>query len=428
MAGYYANLTAGLRRIGLETDFVTCTNHPFQYGGETVEPHALKMMKSFDERRRRYGRLTPLRLLFAMLSEVCRFAWFMTAITRYQAFIFGFGHSLLPWNVDLPILRALGKRIVSNLGHGSEARPPYINGAFRRPDGSAVDLYELAVGTVRRKRLLAWHQRFCSVVVGAPFSTASLSTGSFVNFIALGLPVGFDGPEPNPHPWTRTVCTDPHCVRVVHAPSNPRAKGTQEILKAIDWVRAQGIEIELVLLIGKPHSEVVSELRRCDFVVDQIYSDVPMAGLAAEAAWLGRPTIVGGYGLSRLRRHVPHELWPISRLCEPDEIRLAIRELALDATQRASLGKAAQDFVHANWAAPVVAKRFLRLLSGDIPDDWLVDPCDVVHLEGWGQPAELSRERVRALVSRYGVQALQLSHRPDLEQAFLEFAGLTKPR
>lgn len=427
IAGYYSQLTEGFHALGVRADFVTYSDHPFAYGGETCEPRFIAWMKALNKTRARCGRLSPRRVFLAFLAEACRFAWFITALTRYQVFIFGYGQSLLRGNIDLPVLRLLRKRVVSNLAHGSEARPPFVDGALVSRDGAqpATDMVRRL--SLARRKLMDWHQRYASVVVGAPYATTPFARRRIVNWFALGIPsrpaaVTQPAPSSDAHGHDRE-----RAIRVLHAPSHPAAKGSPVIHAAIERLRSRGYWIDFIALTGKPVAHVHSELRRCDFVVDQLYSDTPLAGLATEAGWFGKPSVVAGYAIDRLASIMPPEMWPPSKLCHPDQIEDAIEQMIDDRAYREALGLAAQSFVHTQWAAHAVAARYLQLITGDVPEHWWIDPARVVYVEGWGQSADLSRERIRALVSLYGVQALQLSHRPDLEQAFLEFAGLTKP-
>ena len=98
--------------------------------------------------------------------------------------------------------------------------------------------------------------------------------------------------------------------------------------------------------------------------------------------------------------------------------------LIMDVNYRRTLGVAAQTFVRDKWSAELVAEKYLKLIGGDIPENWWLDPKDVIYLQGCGQSEEQTKENIRRLVKAYGVKALQLSHRPHLEQAFLEFAGI----
>jgi hypothetical protein len=166
------------------------------------------------------------------------------------------------------------------------------------------------------------------------------------------------------------------------------------------------------------------EIQHCDFVVDQLYSDTPMAGFATEVAWFGKPAVVGGYGFDYLKTSVPEGMWPPSKTCHPDQIEQAIEDLIVNREDRLRLGGEAQKFVREKWNAAEVARRYLRLIEGDIPEEWWLDPATVTYLEGFGQPVERTKENIRQMVEQFGVESLQLSHRPDLERAFLEFAGV----
>ena len=54
----------------------------------------------------------------------------------------------------------------------------------------------------------------------------------------------------------------------------------------------EGLPLEYVEIVGQPNDIVLAEIARSAFVIDQLYSDTPMAGFAAEAARLGKPAIV----------------------------------------------------------------------------------------------------------------------------------------
>jgi glycosyltransferase involved in cell wall biosynthesis len=424
VAGYYANLTKGLRSLGSDCDFVCFVPHPFGYEGETRAPLIIRVGRWFNQFRGKKNRLFIIRLLHALLGELLTSIWGFYAIFRYDTFIFGFGKSLLPWNIDLPILKIFRKTVVVNLAHGAEARPPVIGGGFLKPDGTNRSSNDLRILTRRNRRLVSFFLRYASVVVGAPFSTSQFSEVRFINSFAIGNP--FDGTV-TAYEFSDTERTDslPHscCVKLVHSPSYPAMKGTSVIIRAIENLKQRGHDISLVLIHGKPNSEVLYELERCDFVVDQLYSDTPMAGFATEAAWHGKPAVVGGYGLEKLRGYVPEGMWPPSKTCNPDQVEQAIEEMILDVAQRHRLGQEAQRFVREKWSAEEVAKRYLRLIKGDIPDEWWVDPLSIIYVEGTKHEA-LSKESIRDVVNHFGVEALQLSHRPDLEAAFLKFAEI----
>lgn len=213
-------------------------------------------------------------------------------------------------------------------------------------------------------------------------------------------------------------------IRILHSPSHPQAKGTPRIRKAIESLQQKGHNIQLVEVIGQPNSVVLQELANCDFVVDQVYSDTPMAGFATEAAWFGKPAVVGGYGWDILKKHIPEELFPPSQICHPDKLEDAIEQLVTDEAYRLKLGDKARLFVQEKWSAQRVAEKYIRLIDGDIPEEWIINPKNIVYLHGGGVPEDKVREFTRNLILSKGATALQLAGRPELERAFVEFAGL----
>lgn len=421
IAGYYAYLSQGFRELGYICDYVSFSDHPFKYGGESKNFLLLQIKKLIL--RRKSAHLFVAKLFYLLAFALMKIIWIIYIILRYDVYIFGFGTSLTIFNIDLPVLRILRKLVISNLAHGSEARPPYIDGSYQSKSGempSLRDIYKITKLTKRKVRL---HQKCASILIGAPFSTSHFIDRPFINHFALGLPfltrteptASRSKAEPLPDDGARSI-------RILHSPSHPAAKGSPQIVQTISNLQNKGYNIDFVLIHGKPNREVLEEIAQCDFVIDQIYSDTPMAAFAMEAAWFGKPAVVGGYGLDRLRSFVPEGMWPPSLTCHPDEIERAIEYLITHPEARMQLGEAAQRFVQEKWSAVEVAKRYLRIIEGDIPDEWWLDPRQVLYLEGFGQPVERTKEVIRAMVEKYGKESLHLDHRPDLLSAFLEFA------
>ena len=127
------------------------------------------------------------------------------------------------------------------------------------------------------------------------------------------------------------------CV-IVHAPTRPGPKGSDQIQNAVDSLRAKGLSIEFIKLIERPNSDVLSAISRCDFVVDELFSDTAMASLASEAAVLGKPAIVGMYGYETLQKFTEPCMIPPALVCQPGEIEASIEKLVLDKEFRLALG------------------------------------------------------------------------------------------
>lgn len=422
IAGYYGNLTRGLKKLGVDVDFITLKSHPFGYGGETVQPTLLRAAAWFDQYKAP-GRGFFQRVAYSLPGKLLRAIWLLKVIFSYDVFIFGFGQSLLPFGLDLPLLRAFGKKVITNLSHGSEARPPFMNG-YLTNEGAPISTTVLFQSAKKIARVVDWHFKYCTLVIGAPFGTSQYARGCFINHFSLGLP--FEASEvDNVDVIDGSTRNDRlGVIRILHSPSHPAAKGSPAITSAIESLKNKGYVIDFVLIHGRPFREVLEEVQKCDFVIDQIYNDTPMAGFATEAAWFGKPAVVAGYGFDRLKQFVPEGMWPPSMVCHPDEIEQVIEKLVVDSAKRKQLGSSAQAFVRQKWSSVEVAKRYLRLIEGDIPKEWWLNPKDIVYVDGAGQPVVRTKHAIRELVSLYGVSSLQLSHRPDLQAAFLAFAGV----
>ena len=96
-----------------------------------------------------------------------------------------------------------------------------------------------------------------------------------------------------------------------------------------------------------------------------------------------------------------------------------IRYHIVDPDYRQELCEAAQSFVSVNYNSEKVAKKYLSLISGEIPAHWFIKPNDILYLHGCGFSEAQIKELVRSMIDKSGLAALQLTHRPDLERAFL---------
>jgi len=419
VGGYYALLAQGLRSCGVTCRYGVLVEHPFQFhlpparGSRALALHLYRLLHI--QRTNRCSRLFRWAILLAYGSAVLLYG--MLSLPKTDVYIMGFGHSFAPFNLDLPLLRLLGKRVIVNVGHGCEFRPPYCDGSYQGADG--VDQPSLP----RLKRLAwlrhcraRWFECWANAVIGAPLSSSPFSSRPFVNWFELGIPLQLKPIHVDKVPREG-------CWRLLHSPSHPALKGTLLIREAVAKLRASGFPIDYTEIHARPNAEVLAALQSCDLLIDQTYSDTPMAGLAAEAAFYGCPTLVAGYGFEQLRSFVSQGQWPPSFLCHPDDLVSSLQHLLQSPDQLAAMGAAAQRFVGRCWSPSRVAARYLRVLQNSVPASWWVDPRAVHYLHGCGQSETQTRSTVRALLTRYGVSALQLRHQPLLEQAYVAFAA-----
>jgi len=80
-------------------------------------------------------------------------------------------------------------------------------------------------------------------------------------------------------------------LRIGHAPSHRKAKGTEIILNALNALKTQGYDFELVLVEGMSNTDAKKAYETIDVLVDQLFAGW-YGGLAVEAMALGKPVVV----------------------------------------------------------------------------------------------------------------------------------------
>ena len=422
ISGYYRQLSLGFRKLDVDHDFITYWGNPYGFGGETRSPRLLTWSRRFAPISESRERLLINRIGNAALREILISLWALSAIVRYNTFILGFGETLLRGNIDLLLMRLLRKTSIVNMAHGSEGRPPFLDGSAlipgEHPDAQADRLATLTRKTYRRVRRI---ERWANYVIGAPYSNSQFASRSFVNHFALGIPYSLTGNEEDSDRICHTgALSHAHKTVILHSPSNPAIKGSATIQRVVNSLAQAGYQIQYRVIAGKPNSEVLNALRGCDFVVDQVYSDTPLAGFATEAAWMGRATLVAGYALPELENFIPDGMVPPSVTCRPEELETALASILRHPQKFHEIGVQAREFVRKEWEASAVALRYLRILRGDIPASWWVAPRDVRYVKGMGTTEMEIQKAVANMVSRKGVSSLHLDHRPDLLARLLD--------
>jgi len=423
VAGYFGSLEVALRSIGLQADFVDESHHSFEYQRPTLLGVLAELTRKTMRRSSEstnpvagggwWALAAPLRAAKAAVR-----CWlFVSAVSRYDAFIFCGGDSILPRNADLPILRRLGKRIVW-VFTGSDHRPPYLDGlAVRRASGSGRLIAEGRRVRDRVRRA----ERHAHWVVALPAS-AQFHARPFIDFLQIGIPFATDEPAPHgPSPFRRGG------LRILHAPSDPVPKGTRAVRRCIEKLRENGHAIDYLEITGRPHAEVVRAIAHCDLVIDEVFSDSPMAVLATEAASLGKPTVVTGYSASAYRQWLPGPATPPTIFEHPSRLTSAVESLIADPERRAELGRRARAFVRDRWSRTAIAERFVRLITNEVSPDWIISPEEVRYVHGWGLEERQIAQAVRGVVATGGQGALMLDHNRGARDALLKIAGI-QPR
>ena len=280
VAGYCRNLRDGFRALGFNADFINYGRHPYAYGGDDNYRLITRIQNINTVRDAVPKKKILKKLLYLFYYGIVLIFNFFHAVKQYDVFIFMYGFSLLPDNRDLFFLKLLKKKIIFNVGFGSDLRPAYLNGALQSRDGHESVSAAAMIALVKEKKKQAGKiEKYADRIIGAPYSSSFFLTKPFINWFALGIP---------------TSITDTHTggpgriddrVVILHAPSHPVAKGTKKIQQVVGKLVKKGYHIDFRLISGKTNNEVIRELQACDFVIDQLYSDTPLAGIATEGCF-----------------------------------------------------------------------------------------------------------------------------------------------
>jgi len=275
----------------------------------------------------------PLAALLGKLS------FLRTAIRDYDLFHFYFGKSLLPLNLDLPILKLFGKKILMDyLGSDiriislEQKRNPYYH--LRSPK-HALDRHEW-IKKLRMRWQSLWFDRCLAARFLYAHALTSIPKRKIVNHLWVNTSMDLSGYHP-------TFVTKNIPV-IVHAPTNFKTKGTPYVEKAIEELKKEGYQFEYRMFHKVPNTQVIEFIEKeADIVIDQLISG-GFGTLAMEAMCFGKP--VCGFVLEEVREMIPD--LPIVQ-CTIDTIKEKLAWLIENPDERVKSGKAGWAFAQAHY-------------------------------------------------------------------------------
>jgi len=288
-----------------------------------------------------------------LTRKLLRIAVLALALLRYNVFHLYYGVSLLPFNLDLPILKLFGKKVVMTYC-GSDIRLIEIE-ATRNP--YAV-LLKIGIDDPRfdplKKRQMRWHRLWVDRVI-APR-----------NLYASACAV-FPKAEVEKDIWLHNTMDIrgyvPHAFEtkdvplLVHAPSEPGIKGTEYVKVAIEELRRRGMHFDFLQLVDRPHAEVQRILRdEVDIVLDQFLLG-GFGTLAVEGMYYGKPVV--GYLIESVRaEHYPD--CPIVN-ATIDDLADKLAWLIANPKERVRIGREGREFVERHFDRDKVGHQVLEL-------------------------------------------------------------------
>lgn len=426
IAGFASRIARALAQAGADVRFFNGQDHPFN--PHLAESPRLRRLFGrtigIASRWRAHGGLRA--LAGKLLATGAKLAAFAFACGWARTWVMLGGKGFFAGGVEYAFLRLLGKRVV-HIFVGTASRPRYLSGSAKsvlkdgRIDLSA--LRQLARRTRRQAARIRSISRHASVVIENPLC-GHFQERPFVNYFKIGVPLDADALLARAGEGARPAdpSAPPDRIRILHGPSRPEIKGSVRIQQVVEQLIRQGWNIDFRQVTGVPHAQMLREMAQCDLAIDQLYSDSPLAGFAAEVSALGRPVVVGGYGWPIFRNFLDPAETPPTAACHPDQLAATLETLLRDPALRRETGESARRFLQEVWSEPAFAARFARIVAGDIPEDWWIRPEQVEYLHGMGLPEPETRAILAAFLQHHGPSALGLEHLPSLAQRFQQFA------
>jgi len=269
---------------------------------------------------------------------------FLQCIRDYDCFHYHGGVSLFPKNLDMLILRGLGKKVVMEYW-GSEVIQRDIAVKETLLDIDTLDnMISKEESDERRRSKLRWISKISNHTIVGDFSLLPYSKDSIVVRQAFDLrPIKFIG------------CAPKHTVKIAHAPTNREIKGTKYVIDAIESLKKSGYPIEFVLIENTPHDELIRMLSDVDIIIDDVRQG-PYGILAIEGMALGKVV------MARMKESLIgyYEGIPLINT-DPSNIVDNLKKIIADPDLRVSLGKKGREYVEKNHDAIVIGEKLVTI-------------------------------------------------------------------
>lgn len=406
VANYYTNLCKGFKELDIEFYFISY--------GKNIRNYDIADDKFFDQKIihwvvEKIQKNKMNKIIYYPFFFVIRLYLFIKYLIKCNVFIFSYNASFL-WLIDLPILKFFNKTIIYSY-HGSDSRPPYLNGNYIKNNFSIEFVKKFTYEIYKKNKFI---EKYADFIIGYP-ATCQFFSRIMINTLWIGLPIDLQ------HKKLAIIQKESSSIKIIHAPSSRKAKGSDYFKKIILELKNEGYKISYEELYNVPNNEVLNKIQNSDLVLDELYSDTTMAGLATEAAFFGVPSIVGGYH-DNISKDLKYMSLPPSKYVDPDLIKKALIELIVSKDERQSLGKSAKEFVKKNWTPLLVAKKYLMLIKKEkLPEIAYYHQDDVVSFYGWAVNKRDLKNFLKEYIGKFGKEGLFLSHNKKLEKKILNF-------
>ena len=255
VAGIGNVLAEAFNKIGIKATKISFRKHPFGY------PSGLYLNLEDKNKFLRW---------FILISN------FIKSLFLYDSFLFIFGTTLLPYNLDLPILKILGKK-TGMIFCGCDIRCRDTVLKERRQYSVCKECHQECDCEQKRKKIRRIEE-YVNIIFSQPDYSQLLSR----EYKYIWMPIDLDEWQVNFVNHTIPI--------IVHAPSHREKKGTKYILEVIEKLKKESYKFKFILLENLPHQKVKNYLKNSDIVVDQLLMGWHGV-LAIEAMASGKPVL-----------------------------------------------------------------------------------------------------------------------------------------
>jgi|GEM_PF-3224180 len=367
-AGYFAGLSKALNDIGNKTTEYYYFDNKFKY----VQPNYsyFNVLKFFY--RHADSTSFSVRNLSKLTFNIFSFFFFIYSVLKFKTFIFSSQSFFFYWGKgrEFQLLRFFKKKLVF-IFTGSDSRAPFLSGYnIDKPQAELVKL------SLKKIKFLNTFSCKTSYVIDSP-STSHLHVVPVIDFFKIGIPKVIYPIFPKKNKNSRP--------KIIHAPSVQKQKGSHIFRAIIEELKCE-LDFEYIEITNMPNSEVLKLIAQSDLVIDEMYSDSLMAGIACESAWLGTPYLVFG---EKLDQAAIYYKWQARNYSSPKEAKALIRSFIIDEELRLHTASWLQMFVRENWAPEKIARRVLQITEDSIDPDLIVSPEFINQMcLGWGAKSE----------------------------------------
>jgi hypothetical protein len=137
--------------------------------------------------------------------------------------------------------------------------------------------------------------------------------------------------------------------------------------------------------------------------------------------------VVGSYYEKEIKNDYNEQKLPPSAFVHPNDIEKTIEELIIDKEKRKKLGEEAFLFVQNNWSSSSVAKRYIKLINNDYPNEWIYNPNNIKYLYGCGlSEQQLLKNLKKFSKGKKGLNVFFLKDKPLINDEYFKIINEKK--